>query len=126
MIAFYIIFTLFIPLLMIVCGYLMYKHPPKDINGIIGYRTERSMKNSETWAFAHDFCGRLWIKLGAAATVISLFVSVLYFFVNDNASVALMCIMEFIQVLVILFSIMPIERALKRNFDDNGNRKDNT
>jgi len=28
---------------------MMYKHPPKSINAIYGYRTARSMKNDETW-----------------------------------------------------------------------------
>jgi len=50
--------------IMIGVGYMMYKHPPKSINAIYGYRTARSMKNDETWKFAHDCCGRLWFKLG--------------------------------------------------------------
>lgn len=33
---------LFIPLLLIVSGRMMWKHPPKKINWGIGYRTERS------------------------------------------------------------------------------------
>lgn len=44
MLVFNIVFTLFIPVLMILCGYLMYKHTPKDINGLVGYRTAMSMK----------------------------------------------------------------------------------
>lgn len=58
MIVFNIVFTLFIPVLMVLCGYLMYKHTPKDINGLVGYRTAMSMKNQETWDFAHNYCGR--------------------------------------------------------------------
>ena len=45
MIVFNIVFTLFIPVLMILCGYLMYKHTPKDINCLVGYRTAMSLKN---------------------------------------------------------------------------------
>jgi len=41
-----------IPVIMIGVGYMMYKHPPKSINAIYGYRTARSMKNDETWKFA--------------------------------------------------------------------------
>lgn len=48
----------------IIAGYMMYKHPPKEINGVIGYRTTRSRKNIDTWKFAHDYCGRLWLKAG--------------------------------------------------------------
>ena len=56
--------NLLIPVIMIVVGYMMYKHPPKKINAVYGYRTSRSMKNDETWKFAHNYCGRLWFKLG--------------------------------------------------------------
>lgn len=56
MLVFNIVFTLFIPVLMVLCGYLMYKHTPKDINGLVGYRTAMSMKNQETWDFANNYC----------------------------------------------------------------------
>lgn len=56
--------NMLIPLLMVISGYLMYKHPPKEINGLYGYRTSRSMKNKDTWKFAHDYCGRIWVKAG--------------------------------------------------------------
>ena len=42
----------------------MWKHCPKHINGMLGYRTTRSMKNMDTWKFAHDYCGKLWWKIG--------------------------------------------------------------
>lgn len=55
---------LLVPVTMIVSGRIMWKHPPKNINGLMGYRTSRSMKNMDTWLFAHDYCGRLWWKIG--------------------------------------------------------------
>ena len=109
MIVFNIVFTLFIPVLMILCGYLMYKHTPKDINCLVGYRTAMSMKNQETWDFAHNYCGRLWVKVGAVMTIISALI---------------MCIAEVIQVVFLCWTIVPTERALKDNFDQDGNRKD--
>lgn len=54
---FFWIFMLFVdlvtPLIMILFGRLFLTRPPKSINGVYGYRTARSMKNKETWAFAH-------------------------------------------------------------------------
>ena len=38
---------LLVPLTMIICGKMMWKHPPAKINGMAGYRTARSMKNME-------------------------------------------------------------------------------
>ncbi len=52
------------PIVMIIYGRMMWKHPPKKINGLSGYRTSRSMKNMETWIFAHKYCGKLWWIIG--------------------------------------------------------------
>ena len=52
------------PILMILGGQIMWKHSPKNINSIIGYRTSRSMKNIDTWLFAQKHCGKLWWKIG--------------------------------------------------------------
>lgn len=53
--------NLLIPLVMLIGGYFMYKHPPKKISGIIGYRTSRSRMNEDTWSFAHEYCGKVEI-----------------------------------------------------------------
>ena len=62
----YVLFicNLLIPVVVIVTGRIMWKHYPKNINGLVGYRTTRSMKNMDTWKFAHDYCGKLWWKIG--------------------------------------------------------------
>ena len=124
MIVFNIVFTLFIPVLMILCGYLMYKHTPKDINCLVGYRTAMSLKNQETWDFAHNYCGRLWVKVGAGMTIISALVCGPYFFMSSGKATVIMCIAEVIQVVFLCWTIVPTERALKDNFDQDGNRKD--
>ena len=54
--------NLLIPLIMLLGGYLMYKKPPKEINNVVGYRTKMSKKNKDTWEFAHNYCGRLWLN----------------------------------------------------------------
>ena len=61
---FMLICDLIIPIVMIIAGRMMWKHCPKSINGIVGYRTNRSMKNMDTWKFAHEYCGKLWWKIG--------------------------------------------------------------
>ena len=59
---FMLICDLIVPIVMIIGGRMMWKHCPKSINGIVGYRTNRSMKNMDTWKFAHKYCGKLWWK----------------------------------------------------------------
>ena len=46
-------FNLLIPAILLSAGKLFLKKAPKDINWIFGYRTTMSMKNEDTWAFAH-------------------------------------------------------------------------
>lgn len=59
-----LVFDLLIPVVMIVAGRMMWKPPPKNINEVIGYRTGHSMKNMDTWKFAHNYCGKLWYNIG--------------------------------------------------------------
>ena len=53
-----------IPLTMIGFGFYFFKRGPQTINGFFGYRTSRSMKNQDTWRFAHKHCGRIWMIWG--------------------------------------------------------------
>ena len=61
---FMLICDLIIPIAMVIGGRMMWKHCPKNINSMSGYRTTRSMKNMDTWKFANDYCGRIWWKIG--------------------------------------------------------------
>ena len=97
---FILVCDLLVPFTMLIAGRMMWKHCPKHINGVVGYRTRRSMKNIETWKFAHDYCGQLWWKIG-------------------NVSL----ILVFIQCIVLVLSILPTEHALKKKFYDDGTRR---
>lgn len=56
--------SLLIPLVMLFFGRRFLTKPPKSINSLYGYRTARSMKNQQTWDFAHRVCGKLWSRGG--------------------------------------------------------------
>ncbi|MGN0311672.1 MAG: SdpI family protein, partial [Lachnospiraceae bacterium] len=64
------------PVFMIIAGRMMWKRPPKTINGTVGYRSSRSMMNMDTWNFAHDYCGRLWWKIGWIMLVPSILIHI--------------------------------------------------
>lgn len=59
------------PAVMIGFGRRFVRRPPGEINGGYGYRTAMSMKNADTWAFAHRTCGRLWLRWGIAVLPVS-------------------------------------------------------
>ena len=69
---FLLIMCLMIPGLMLLFGFRFRKSAPKEINPVFGYRTDLSMKNRETWRFAHEHCGRLWIRLGLVLLPVSI------------------------------------------------------
>ena len=124
--AFWIFMTVsnfLIPVLMIIFGRVFLKHPPKTINSIYGYRTSMSGKNQETWDFAHQYCGKLWWKLGWIMFVISIFVMVPVFGKDTTTVGTWGSVFELIQGAVLLISIFPTEKALRKNFDKEGNRR---
>jgi len=101
---------------------VMYKHTPKNINGIYGYRTKMSMINLETWKFAHDYCGRLWWKIGWILLIPSIVIQFLFINCNENIIGMVGGILCTVQVIILVASIIPVEKALKANFDSQGNK----
>ena len=65
---FLILMTELTPALILGIGYLFKKHYPKDINGLIGYRTRRSMMNMDTWSFANRCMAFFMYTLGMVIT----------------------------------------------------------
>ncbi len=114
--------TLFVPAVMIFAGRMMWKHTPKEINGLIGYRTSRSMKNMDTWQFAHEYAGKLWWKAGWALLAVS--TVILPFFIGRGEDVIGLAgaAVTVLQTAVMIILIFPTEKALKKNFDEDGNR----
>ena len=123
---FMFICNLLTPLIMITAGFLMYKKPPKEINGLIGYRTAMSQKNKDTWFFAQTYCGKLWLKIGAALSIPSVIVQIPFINAGEDVLGTLALVIEFIQIAVLISSVFSVEKALKRTFDENGNRKGET
>ena len=114
---------LLIPVIMLVFGIIMYKHAPKNINYIFGYRTSRSMKNDDTWKFAHEYSGRLWWRLGLIMLIPTVIVHIPFYNSNEDTIGIVATIVMTIQLIVLITSIFPMEIALKKAFNDDGTRK---
>ena len=115
---------LVIPVILLLAGEWMVRRPPRKINGMVGYRTMRSMASREAWCFAQEYCGRLWRKLGAWSLGISAGICLVFSRCGERAQIWGMLVLEGLQLAAVIGSIFPVERALKRNFDDRGNRID--
>ena len=112
-----------IPVVMIIGGMLMWKHCPKNINAFFGYRTSLSMKNMDTWKFAHDYCGRLWWRMGLILIVPSVIIHIPFYNRNEGTIGVVSCIVMTVQCITLIASIFPTEAALKRTFNSDGTRK---
>lgn len=118
---FMFVVSLLIPLTMIGFGALWKKHPPADINMVYGYRTSMSMKNRQTWEFAHHLMGKIWFWTGIvvlALTLISFFV-----FYSSKRFETIMGNAVLIQIIPLCVGIIPVEAALHKKFDKDGRPK---
>ena len=112
-----------IPVTMMGFGRYFMKKAPREINPLFGYRTPMSMKNRDTWVFAHRYCGKLWWTCGLAllpVTAVSLLLVL-----GRTADVVgtvggAVCLLQIIPLAGV---IIPTERALKKTFDQNGRRR---
>ncbi len=111
---------LIIPLIMVGFGMLFMKNPPKSINSFYGYRTRRSMKNQDTWDFAHYYCGKLWLVCGLVSLPISLVPILLVLGKSQQVISVAGLIVLGIQTILLIATIFQTERALKYNFDEFG------
>ena len=110
--------SLLVPVLMIVLGRWMQKHCPARINRVVGHRTKRSMKNPDTWRFAHEYCGRLWWKWGWRMLLPSVLVLLPFMHRSEDAAGTACGLLVTVQSLLLLFSIILTEKALKRSFPE--------
>lgn len=120
---FMLICDLLLPLTMIAVGKYFTKSAPKEINAVCGYRTAMSMKNQETWNYAHHSCGQIWRRLGwvlFAATIAGMLFAVGKPKDLVGAVSGIIC---GVQVVFLIGSIFPTEIALKKTFDENGFRR---
>ena len=120
---FMLLVDILIPLTMIGFGRLFLNKAPKEINDTFGYRTAMSMKNKETWEFAHKFCGKLWFRCGLVLLPLSI-IPLIFVFNNSIETIAYIgLIVSVVQIVLFVGSIVPTEAALKKTFDQNGFRR---
>ncbi len=116
------IMDLLIPIVMILFGRAFLKKAPKEINYVFGYRTSRSMKNRDNWEFAHRFCGKIWLICGTA--LLPVVVGIMLCFIGaDTKTVGYIgAALLVLSLILIIICVVLTEKALKRHFDNNGNK----
>ena len=112
-----------VPATMIGFGSLFLNKAPSKINYIFGYRTARSMKNMDTWNFAHKYLGKLWKRIGWIMLPLSVIPMILVFRSDVSVVGTVGGIIVMVQLVPLVATIFPTERALKKNFDDFGRKR---
>lgn len=120
---FNLIMTMLIPLIMVVCGWLFMHGIPKDRNSLFGYRTAMSVKNDDTWRFAHEYCGRLWLIIGLVLFAVTTVFMVLSMNMDPERVAFISGILMMIYVVPLLATVAATESAMKKTFDSRGKRK---
>ena len=123
---FMLIMDLLLPFTMIGFGRYFMKKAPKEINSVFGYRTSMSMKNKDTWEFAHKYCGKVWYVCGMVMLPITVIFMLLVIGKNEDCVGSIGGIICGVQLIPLIGSILPTEIALKKNFDKNGNKTINS
>ena len=114
--------ALLVPATMLHFGGIFLCRPPKTINSVYGYRTKRSMASPEAWKFAHETCGRLWLRWGGWMAVFSV-LGMLPLLGREAETVAWWGLgLILLQCAALFLSMVPVERAIRRNFDRSGHR----
>lgn len=112
--------TLLIPIIMIMAGNSMRLGKFKTINYIVGYRTRRSMKNQQTWDYAHRECGRLWVRWGVLMLVPAAVIMLLLLGKEIPTIGTVGGIFTVLQMIPLFLSIAIVEKKLREKFDENG------
>ena len=112
--------VLMIPVIMIVFGWIFMKKAPGKVNWVFGYKTKRSMTNEDTWAFAHKYIGRLWWICGFVLLPLSVIPMLLLSGKDKDMVGNVGAFITMVQMIPLVGTIFPTERALKKNFDENG------
>lgn len=114
---------LILPLSMLWLGRYFRKKAPAKINYAFGYRTNMSMKNTDTGAFAHHHFGKTWFLCGLVLLPLSVVPMLCVLGKGEHAVSLVGSIVCGVQLVSLLGSIIPTERALRRTFDRDGNRR---
>ena len=121
---FMLVCNLLIPVVMIFLGRSYLRKPPKERNSLYGYRTNRSMKNQDTWDFAQRKMGEVWQKVGLVMLPLAVLGQTLTLLCPTMESMCFWSLVPTaVEVVAMTATIFPVERALKQNFDKNGNRR---
>ena len=114
--------SLLVPWVMHVFGKYYQEDPPRERNASTGYRTKRSMQNEQTWAFAHEYFGRIIGYMGPVLMVVAM-LSMVMVWGKDTAAVVIQSLAVIgLEFVFFIAAMLQTERALKKTFGKRGTK----
>lgn len=108
--------NLLLPVMMVGFGRLFCKHPPKNINGIYGYRTRRAMASQEAWDFSQRYFGKCWFYSGFVVLFLVVIGMLLLFGKSEDMVEIYGGILSMVGCVFMILPIIPTEHELKKRF----------
>ncbi len=112
-----------VPLIMVLHGVLSYEEEPK-INSLLGYRTKRSLKNEETFAYANRMLSELFIRLNCLSLLMTVVAYIFYkqfhLYITGIFSMLFFVSLTAMQIFCCVSPFYLVERNLSRFYSDEG------
>lgn len=115
----FLLSAMIVPFCMLGIGFLWIKHPPTSPNWIYGYRTKRSMENQITWDLAQSYQAKIWRWTGGGLLILAIICFMMY----GRLAESTLDWFVYLEVAIMLVSLLPTEIVLRRKFDENGKYK---
>lgn len=109
------VYVLSINGLLFLLSIVFYFFPPKKINALYGYRTQKAILNEDIWQFANSFFTKQFVKFSAISFAFAMFLVYLKPLISWQP-MALM-------ILSLAVSVIKTEQAISKKFDEEGKRK---
>ncbi|MDL2225360.1 SdpI family protein [Eubacteriales bacterium OttesenSCG-928-M02] len=101
-------------------GLFWKNHPPKFHGSFFGYRTGRSERNPSSWYFAHHCIACIWRWVGGISTFLTFLCFFLLWSWSINAVASLSLVLTAFAMVLLFYSVLPTERALKKYYTPSG------
>lgn len=105
-----------LPIILIITGRVLWKHPSIDIEIRIGRKSTLCIEDEEKKEQIREYCG----KLGIVLLVFSAFIHILYLLSSKEIIGILVMILPTVQVLCVCIDFILMGRFWKKNFPKDG------
>lgn len=109
-----------IPIILIVTGRVLWKHPSIDIEIRIGRKSTLRIEDEEKKERIREYCGKLECKLGVVLLIFSVLIHILYLLSSKEVIGILVMILPTVQVLCVFADFILMGRFWKKSFPKDG------